>query len=107
MKTYAYPCKVKYLWHNYLWPPIPWHRKAMDKEIIKAMATKFSEIFAIIMLKKHRKFCMRGLTYLAATPTFQKSFRSFWVTLYINQDTSCTLNECSTVKNKLENFQAL
>ena len=34
-------------WHTYLWPPIPWHRKAMDKEIIKAKATKFSEIFAI------------------------------------------------------------
>jgi hypothetical protein len=33
-----------------------WHRKAMDKEIVKAMATKFSEIFAISMLKKHRKF---------------------------------------------------
>ena len=54
----------------------------MDKEIIKAMATKFSEIFAIIMLKKHRKFCRRGLTHLAATPTFQKLFRFFWVTLY-------------------------
>ena len=67
----------------YLWPPIPWHRKAMDKEIIKAMATKFSKNFAIIMLKKHRKFCRRGLTHLAATPTFQKSFRSFWVTLYM------------------------
>ena len=32
----------------------------MDKEIIKAMATKFSEIFAISMLKKHRKLCRRG-----------------------------------------------
>jgi hypothetical protein len=48
-----------------------WHRKAMDKEIVKAMATKFSEIFAISMLKKHRKFCRRGLTHLAATPTFK------------------------------------
>ena len=48
-----------------------WHRKAMDKEIVKAMATKFSEIFAISMLKKHRKFCRRGLTHLDATPTFK------------------------------------
>ena len=40
----------------------------MDKEIIKAMATKFSEIFAIIMLKKNRKFCRRGLTHFNATP---------------------------------------
>ena len=43
----------------------------MDKEIIKAMATKFSEIFAISMLKKHRKFCRRGLTHLDAMPTFK------------------------------------
>ena len=48
-----------------------WHTKAMDKEIVKAMATKFSEIFAISMLKKHRKFCRHGLTHLDATPTFK------------------------------------
>ena len=48
-----------------------WHRKAMDKDIVKVMATKFSEIFAISMLKKHRKFCRRGLTHLNATPTFK------------------------------------
>ena len=48
-----------------------WHRKAMDKEIIKAMATKFSESFAINMLKKHRKFCRHGLTHLDATLTFK------------------------------------
>ena len=29
-----------------------WHNKAMDKGKIEAMATKFSEKFAIIMLKK-------------------------------------------------------
>jgi hypothetical protein len=40
----------------------------MDKGKIKAMATKFSEIFAISMLKKHRKFFRRGLTHLHATP---------------------------------------
>ena len=40
-----------------------WHRKAMDKEIVKAMATKFSDIFAISMLKKHWKFCRCGLTH--------------------------------------------
>jgi hypothetical protein len=78
--------KVQYLWHTYLWPPIPWHRKAMDKEIIKAIATKFSEIFATSMLKKHRKFCRRGLTHLDATSTFQKSFRSFWDTLYVSKN---------------------
>ena len=43
--------KVQYLWHTYSWPPMPWHREAMDKEIIKAMATKFLEIFVISMLK--------------------------------------------------------
>jgi hypothetical protein len=37
------------------------------------MATKFSEIFAISMLKKLRKFCGRGLTHLDATPTFKNS----------------------------------
>ena len=47
-----------------------WHNKAMYKEKIEAMATKFSEKFAIIMLKKHRKFCRRGLTHLDATPNF-------------------------------------
>ena len=33
------------------------------------MVTKFSGKFAIIMLKRHRKFCMCGLTHLDATPT--------------------------------------
>ena len=56
----------------------------MDKGKIEAMVTKFSKKFAIIMLEKHRKFCRGGLTHLAATPTFQKSFRSFWVT-YLKQ----------------------
>ena len=54
----------------------------MDKGKIEAMATKFSEKFAIIMLKKHRKFCRRGLTHLDATPIFKKSSGSFWDTLY-------------------------
>ena len=54
----------------------------MYKRKIEAMVTKFSKKFAIIMLKKHRKFCRGGLAHLAATPTFQKSFRSFWFTLY-------------------------
>ena len=34
----------------------PWSRRAIDKGKIEAMVTKFSEKFAIIMLKKHRKF---------------------------------------------------
>ena len=39
-----------------------------------AMATKFSEKFAINMLKKHRKICRRGLTHLDAIRThFQKN----------------------------------
>ena len=38
------------------------------QRIIEAMATKFSEKFAVSMLKKHRKFCRRGLTHLDATP---------------------------------------
>ena len=48
-----------------------WYRKAMDKEIVKAMATKFPKNFAIGMFKKHRKFCRRGLTHLDATPTLK------------------------------------
>ena len=60
----------------------PWSRRAMDKGKIEAMVTKFSEKFAIIMLKKHKKFCRRGLTHLDATPTFQKSSKYIWDTLY-------------------------
>ena len=55
----------------------------MDKGKIEAMVTKFSEKFAIIVLKKHKKFCRRGLTYLDATPIFKKSFRYLWVALYV------------------------
>ena len=45
----------------------------MNKEIIKPMATKFSEVFAKSMLKKHtRKCCRRGLTHLDANPLFKK-----------------------------------
>ena len=54
----------------------PW-----TKERIEAMVTKFSEKFAIIMLKKHRKFCRRGLTHLDATPILKKSFIYLWATL--------------------------
>ena len=43
----------------------------MDKKTVEAMATKFSENFAISMLKKHRKFCRRGLTHLNATHSFK------------------------------------
>ena len=46
------------------------------------MVTKFSEKFAIIMLKKLRKFCRRGLTNLDATPTFQKSSKYIGDALY-------------------------
>ena len=74
--------KVQLLHHTYLWPPILWHSKAMHKGKIEAMATKFSIMFAISMLKKHRKFCRRGLTHLDATPIFNKSFRYLWDTLY-------------------------
>ena len=44
----------------------------MDKGKIEAMVTKFSEKFAIIMLKKHRKFCRCGLIHLDATSIFKK-----------------------------------
>ena len=54
----------------------------MDKGKIEAMVTKFSEKFAIIMLKKLRKFCRRGWTNLDATPTFQKSSKYIWDALY-------------------------
>ena len=55
----------------------------MDKRELEAMVTKLLEKLAIIMLKKHRKFYRCGLTHLDATPIFEKSFRSFWVTLYM------------------------
>ena len=54
----------------------------MDKGKIEAMVTKFSEKFAIIMLRKHRKFCRRGMTNLDATPTFQKLSKYIWDALY-------------------------
>ena len=55
----------------------------MDEGKNEAMVTKFSEKFAIIMLKKHRKFCRCGLIHLDATPIFKKSSRYFWDTLYV------------------------
>ena len=62
----------------------------MDKGKIEAMATKFSEKFAIGMLKKHRKFCRRGLTHLDATPflknrsvTYETYEALFQVVLYL------------------------
>ena len=61
-----------------------WHNKAMDKGKIEAMVTKFSEKFAIIMLKKHRKFCRCGLTHLDATPTFKNRPNTY--------DAPCTYN---------------
>ena len=90
--------KEQYLWHTYLWPPIPWHRKAMDKETIKAMATKFSEISAISLLKKHRKFCRCGLTHLDATPIFKKSFRYLWATLSTSRETNNTSYESPIIQ---------
>ena len=56
----------------------------MDKGKIEAMVTKLSEKFAIIMLKKHRKFFRPGLTHLDATPIFKKLSGYFWDTLYIH-----------------------
>ena len=50
-----------------------WHHKAMDKGKTKAIATKFSEKFAINMLKKHRKVCRHGLTHLDASQIKKKS----------------------------------
>ena len=55
----------------------------MDKGKIEAMVIKFLENFAIIMLKKHRKFCRCGLIHLDATPIFKKSFRYLWAALYV------------------------
>ena len=55
----------------------------MDKGKIEAMVTKFSEKFAIIMLKKLRKFCWRCLTNLDATPTFQKLSKYILDALYV------------------------
>ena len=47
----------------------------MDKGKIEAMVTKFSEKFAIIMLKKYRKICRGGLTHLDTAPIIQIHMR--------------------------------
>jgi hypothetical protein len=67
--------KVQLLHHTYLCPLILWHSKAMDKGKIEAMATKFSEKFAISIHKKHIKFRRCGLTHLDATPIVQIHMR--------------------------------
>jgi hypothetical protein len=78
-----------------------WHRKAMDKETV--MATKFSEIFAISMPKKHRKFLRRGLTHLDATPNFKNRPNTY--------GPPCTLLEAVYIKAFLclvsKNFENL
>ena len=64
-----------------------WHRKAMDKEIVKSMATRFSENFAITMFKRHRKFCRRGMSHLDATPTFKNRPNTYETPcMYLNKD---------------------
>ena len=45
---------------------MPWHRKAMDKKMIKAMATKFSDMFAISMLKSWPNSLVRRPHWLYA-----------------------------------------
>ena len=84
----TFKTKVQLLHHTYLWP---WTRRAMDKEKIKAMVTKFSEKFAIIALKKHRKFCRRGLTYLDATSTFKNRPNTY--------ETPCGFDNYSFARN--------
>ena len=49
------------------------------------MVTKFSGKFAIIMFKKHRKFCRCALTHLDATPIFKKSFGYLWDTFILGR----------------------
>ena len=75
----------------------------MDKGKIEAMVTKFSEKLAIIMLKKHRKFCRRGLTHLDATPIFKNCSDTYetpcslnWLMGYLGRGTG-TENSSSTV----------
>ena len=46
-------------------------QKGHGQKTVEAMATKFSNNFAISMLKKNRKICRRGLTHLNTTPTFK------------------------------------
>jgi hypothetical protein len=41
------------------------------------MATKFSENFAISMLKKHKISCRCDLTHLEATPTFKNPSKTY------------------------------
>ena len=56
-------------------PPKHFSQQCMNKGKIEAMATRFSEKFAIIMLKKLRKFCRPDLTHLDATPIVQIHMR--------------------------------
>ena len=75
-----------------------WHRKAMDKEIVKAMATKLSEIFVISVLKKHRNFHRRGLTHLDATPTFKNHPNTYGphCTFSTNESTQIHNSSCDS-----------
>ncbi len=41
------------------------------------MVTKFSEKFAIGMLKRHRKFCRGGLTHLDAIPILKNRSETY------------------------------
>ena len=79
----------------------------MDKEIVKAMANKFSRIFAT-KLTKHRKICRRGLTHVDATPTFKNcpntyetpcsSYRKFYFTDFVQNLLHCNMGiHCTAV----------
>ena len=60
--------KLKYSWHSntYFMASNTLDHEAIDKGIIEAMTIKFSEIFAISMLKNHKKIV--GLAWLIGRP---------------------------------------
>ena len=78
------------------------------------MVTKFSEKFAIIMLKKHKKFCRRGLTNLDfknhpntyGTPCISKGSPIVICTLIKEFLTRCSLKDEGKICNflKIEKF---
>ena len=51
------------------------------------MVTKFSKKFALIMLKKHRKFCRCGLIHLDATPPFKNRPNTYGAPCSVNKQT--------------------
>ena len=62
-------------WFEAIWTNIIWLEPNNQPDSFWSNLNQFSEKFAIIVLKKHRKFCRRGFTHLDATPIVQIHMR--------------------------------